>query len=557
MAIYHLNLKRISRGKGQNSVAAAAYRSGEKLKDERTNQTKFYPRDVQPETMILSPSHAPEWLQDRERLWNKVEKTEKRYDSLLSLEMDIALPKELSHEQQKQLAYDFVMKECVEKHHIVADLAIHRDDLNNPHFHVMLTTRAIEENGDFGKKLRDLDRKPQLNEWREAWAKHANLALERAGFKERITHLSYEDQGLDIASTIHLGHVAHQMEKEAKEKAKEKGIPYVPVSDRGRVNYEITQLNKEIAETKKELKQLEQQLRRLETSPIAKLEVHPPREYTPEQQEALTFVEKRMKQDVTLPVAWKCRMSVLNWEKKLQKERGELTSTRDRLTQAFKHYEAYKKADPGTIEKERAAIHLGRLDFKPENFEEVYRTLAREYKQQVESFKAKAGQFTEAKTKTEHAVNALHERAYQEATTIYGEGKAQALREFSSMELYKLVEACKTHDKIPPIELFNQQFEKIALNQLQKQYPNEPWTSKIDAQTARNIYEINSREHRILKPDELKHMKGTDQIVDQVASTLKGLLDNDKQQHNQIDKEHERRKRELQQQRRRSKGLER
>ena len=70
MAIYHFSAQMISRSKGQSAVAAAAYRSGERLKDERTNERKFYKREVKPETMILAPSHAPEWVQDRNRLWN-------------------------------------------------------------------------------------------------------------------------------------------------------------------------------------------------------------------------------------------------------------------------------------------------------------------------------------------------------------------------------------------------------------------------------------------------------------------------------------------------------
>ncbi|MDA6365945.1 MobA/MobL family protein, partial [Escherichia coli] len=79
--------------KGQSAVASAAYRSGEKLNDERTNEDKFYKREIKPETMILAPSHAPDWVQDRNRLWNEVEKIEKRKDSQLARELNIALPR--------------------------------------------------------------------------------------------------------------------------------------------------------------------------------------------------------------------------------------------------------------------------------------------------------------------------------------------------------------------------------------------------------------------------------------------------------------------------------
>ena len=153
MAIYHLSMQIISRSKGQSAVASASYRSGEKLVDERTSETKFYVRDVQPETMILAPSNSPDWVQDRNSLWNEVEKIEKRKDSQLAREMNIALPKELSNEQQKELISNFVQSEFVDKG-MIADVAIHRDDKENPHAHVMLTMRTIDENG-FGKKNRD------------------------------------------------------------------------------------------------------------------------------------------------------------------------------------------------------------------------------------------------------------------------------------------------------------------------------------------------------------------------------------------------------------------
>src|SRR5699024_11849860 len=77
MAIYHLSVQTISRGKGQSAIASAAYRSGEKLHSERYGKDNFYPREVQPETYIMKPEHAPEWVLDREKLWNSVEEIEK------------------------------------------------------------------------------------------------------------------------------------------------------------------------------------------------------------------------------------------------------------------------------------------------------------------------------------------------------------------------------------------------------------------------------------------------------------------------------------------------
>ena len=94
MAIYHFSAQVISRAKGQSAVASASYRSGEKLYDERSEESKYYKREVKPETHILAPSHAPSWVQDREKLWNEVEKIEKQKNSQLAREINMALPKE-------------------------------------------------------------------------------------------------------------------------------------------------------------------------------------------------------------------------------------------------------------------------------------------------------------------------------------------------------------------------------------------------------------------------------------------------------------------------------
>lgn len=211
MAIYHFSAQVISRGKGQSAVASASYRSGERLTDERTGETKYYVREVQPDTMILAPSNSPEWVRDRERLWNEVEQSEKRKDARLAREINIALPRELNNDQQKELIKNYVQEQFVNKG-MIADIAIHRDDKENPHAHVMLTTREISADG-FGPKNRDWNKKELLEQWREEWANHANKALEKEGIQERISHLSHEARGLEQLPTVHLGHVAHEMEK--------------------------------------------------------------------------------------------------------------------------------------------------------------------------------------------------------------------------------------------------------------------------------------------------------------------------------------------------------
>lgn len=284
MAIYHFSAQIITRSKGQSAVASASYRSGDKLIDERTGETKFYKREIQPETMILAPSHAPEWAKDRNRLWNEVEKIERNKNSQLAREINVALPNELSPENQKELIQNYVQEQFVDRG-MVADIAIHRDDKNNQHAHVMLTVRQFNENGEWGNKKRkdyefdkdgnkvldkngkpkyqtvsltDWDKKENIEQWREQWAKHTNKALEKEGIQERITHLSHEARGLEQLPTVHLGHVAHNMEKEGRQ------------SERGNINREIREHNSivvDLAQYRKEkeaIKQRQEQEKKIE-----------------------------------------------------------------------------------------------------------------------------------------------------------------------------------------------------------------------------------------------------------------------------------------------------
>jgi len=322
MAIYHFSAQVISRSKGQSAVAAAAYRSGERLQDERTNERKFYKREVEPETMILAPSHAPEWVQDRNRLWNEVEKIEKRKDAQLAREINMALPRELSHFEQRNLIQDYVQKEFIEKG-MIADIAIHRDDSNNPHAHVMLTTRDISEEG-FGKKNRDWNDRELLNQWREQWATHANKSLEREGIADRISHESHEKRNLIILPTAHLGHVAHEMEKRGVE------------SDRGNINRDREEYNRVVVDLQRyreEKKALEQELARQQEQKQKAEPFH-----TPEERVHLQAAAKLLQAEPTL-------LNIETRQEELQQREKEVNHTsqyirlkHDQIKEIAQHY---------------------------------------------------------------------------------------------------------------------------------------------------------------------------------------------------------------------------
>lgn len=193
MAIYHLSAKVISRAGGRSSVAAAAYRSGGRLHDARQGIEHDYSRKggvVHAE--ILAPDIAPEWMHDRDQLWNAVEAVEKRKDAQLAREIEVALPRELDRGARLELLRGFVQRAFVDRG-MIADIAVHegkaRDGQGQPHAHIMLTLRELTGEG-FGKKARDWNAPDLLLGWREAWARDANAALERAGRSERIDHRS-------------------------------------------------------------------------------------------------------------------------------------------------------------------------------------------------------------------------------------------------------------------------------------------------------------------------------------------------------------------------------
>jgi hypothetical protein len=211
MAIFSMRMQVIGRSAGRSATAAAAYRSGEQLTDERTGQVHDYTgkSDIYA-SEILGPENAPERLRDRATLWNEVEQGEKRKDAQLSREVMVALPVELSHEQKESLTREYVQAEFVSQG-MIADIGYHDFDSHNPHAHIMLTMRDVDEDG-FGKKRRDWNKRAEIERHRRAWAESVNKALEQAGYDERIDHRSLKEQGIDREPQIHLGAKVLEME---------------------------------------------------------------------------------------------------------------------------------------------------------------------------------------------------------------------------------------------------------------------------------------------------------------------------------------------------------
>lgn len=252
MSIYHCAIKNISRSSGRSAVACAAYRSGEELEDVETGITHDYRKKTGIAfAEIFLCKNAPERFQNREELWNEVEKIEKAADARLAREIEVAIPRELSLEEMKNLVAGYA--KMLTEEGMCVDAAIHLK-VGNPHAHLMCTTRKIKADGtwdqkekkvyaldEFGNKIpvidqetreqkigargrriwkrvtvaaNDLNAKENVEKWRKMWSEHCNAYLEP---EQQIDHRSYERQGKkDVIPTIHEGYAAREMEKRGK-----------------------------------------------------------------------------------------------------------------------------------------------------------------------------------------------------------------------------------------------------------------------------------------------------------------------------------------------------
>jgi len=246
MPVPHLEIRIVQRSKGSSAVAGAAYQAGEKLFSEYDQKMKnyLYKKEVV-YTEVMLPTNAPPGYADRATLWNAAEEVEKQWNSQLARRFVVALPRETPTEMYPQMMQEYCREHFVSKG-MCCDFAIHDPDPpgHNPHCHIMLTMRAIDENGKWlpkSRKVYDLDengeriRLPSGNwkshkedtvdwneqyhaeEWRHGWELVQNKYLELAGSPERVDMRSYERQGLDKIPTVHMGAAVCALERKGIE----------------------------------------------------------------------------------------------------------------------------------------------------------------------------------------------------------------------------------------------------------------------------------------------------------------------------------------------------
>ena len=227
MAVYHFSARIVSRSAGRSSTAAGAYRSGERIVDERTGEIHDYTRKGGVVDSLVVLPHGG--TMNRAELWNKVEAHHKRGDATVAREFVVALPAELDAAQRQELARSYA-RELADRYGVAVDVNVHAPgkdgDQRNHHAHILMSACYCGPTGNLGKKAVELDpihcqrqKLPNVVEVeRERWESIANLALEKAGQDARIDHRSLEAQGItDRLPGVHLGPTATAIERSGRE----------------------------------------------------------------------------------------------------------------------------------------------------------------------------------------------------------------------------------------------------------------------------------------------------------------------------------------------------
>ena len=334
MAIYYAKVNIISRGKGRSAVAAAAYRSGERIRNNYDGVLHNYTRKSGVVyAQILLPKNAPSRFADRGTLWNEVEAGERK-NGRLAREVVLALPREFGQEEQKEAVAEYC--QTFTAMGMIADYAIHDNGDGNPHAHIMLTDRPLTADGFAKKKNRDWNKEELVEEWRAAWAEICNKRLPQ---QKKIDHRSYERRGYkEWSAYVHEGVAARQIEKRG-------GVSYRCEMNR-RIRADRREMRQIITERQRLIeakKQQEQQRREAEAARLKALEEE--RQKKIAAQDALEARIRRLESEVIVRYGAEDKNAY----------RGILDSERAELEKADKEIAA-EKANVAKMEEEvRAA----------------------------------------------------------------------------------------------------------------------------------------------------------------------------------------------------------
>ena len=380
----HANAKQVSRSSGRSSVAAAAYRSATSLEDDRTGVVHDYTKKQGVEhSRIYVPDNAPDWAQDREKLWNASEGKENRSNSTTAHELEVGFPSEFNVMQRRE-AGDAISREIMRRYNVGVDISYHKPnksgDERNYHAHILFTTRGFDENTKDGwerTKFRDLSKdqkdaqgkayldpegnkttrgKLEILSLREFTANEMNRIAEREKLEVKTEHLSFEKRGIEQEPTKHIGANATEIEREGKQ------------SERGDINRVIQAANDNI-------KFLEEQ-----RNIIAIANYRALREFDKESQQAAT--EKRQDeifegQRIKILKAAKADWAELKINQKLERHDLEAqlrsTDSREEATHRKRWQEIIDKEEAfkANLEETRDFSWLGSLIYKVQNKQSI------------------------------------------------------------------------------------------------------------------------------------------------------------------------------------------
>lgn len=417
-----MNVRNVAKAK-QSAVAKASYVSGEKLFSARDEETKsFRSREVSPDSFILAPSHAPDWVYNRETLWNEAERVEVPVNARVMREVVVALPIELTDEQQKELLMEYVQENFVDAG-MVADVNIHKDREQNPHAHILLTVRPFQENGEWAtqktkkeylldangdfiynekgnKKSRNVDLtgwsgKAKIVEWRKNLAEKINEHYQKHGIEQSVSHLSYADQGLDKQAIERLTRGEYAVEKQAKEKAAAQGEDYVPVTHYGKMNQVIEAFNLEIESLNSSIEKLESEI--IEVRPSSELADFENIRKLVYEKTGSSHDFKRLENiaysdSVDYITTSETMKSISSWNEKLINQEREIFVIKSVLDNALKRYE--KGEDDSSLIK---------YGFNRESFETMYKDRVSALSNQYDNLQQEIEEFTQAKAFVSHA----------------------------------------------------------------------------------------------------------------------------------------------------------
>lgn len=526
MGIFYFDAKFVSKAK-QSAVAKASYVSNEALYSERDEELKqFRNRTVKPESFIIAPSHAPEWVYERERLWNEVEKVEKQYNAQVLREVVVALPIELSSQEQSDLIREFVQENFVSDG-MVADVNIHRDQEHNPHAHILLTVRPFKENGEWlesktkkeyifndkgepvlndkGKqKTRNVDltgwnSKDKLILWRKNYSEKINEYYKIKGIDETVSHLSYEEQGKEIKAKQRLTRSEYYVELKAKEKAEKENITYEPVTTFGKINKEIEDYNREIIELQKQIEELENSKRNVIPFDVSKFEdIRNNFKMASGDFEAIQFVKKR--QNVSY-VDFESTQSTLEsmdyWKRSIDKKLRGL----ERVEEALKTVrDLYKKGND----------NIKRYGFTNDNFVERFNDKMNALNESYGSLTSEVTRYKESYKLAKQAHDIQKELIVKEFEFLYPQYKdISTIDSFEIDELMnKYVSVFKDKGEVLNVIPELESYELFTTKEEQK-FRSELWDVVTDYRNQSKVYFSLAKKLDLQEKDYLEVVKNS------------------------------------------------